>query len=83
MYTAKLTITTRLGTVIDEHTVTGAGTAEEAYRAAEKLSSDIEYVYRWPANHEITVFDENGDNVPTFSRRYTRKIACSSCGWNS
>lgn len=64
MYTAKLTIKTRFGTVIDEHTVTGAGTAENAYKAAEKLSSDIEYLYQWTANHEITVFDENGDNVP-------------------
>ena len=64
MYTAKLTIKTRFGTVVDEHTITGAETAEEAYRAAEKLSSDIEYLYRRSDNHEITVCDENGDNVP-------------------
>ena len=64
MYTAKLTIKTRLGTLIDEHNITGAGTAEAAYWAAEELSSNVERFYRWSANHEITVYDEAGEVVP-------------------
>lgn len=64
MYTAKLTITTRYGWFIDEHTITGAETAEDAYRAAEELSSNVECFYRWSANHEITVYDETGEVVP-------------------
>lgn len=64
MYTAKLTITTRLGTVIDEHNITGAGTAEDAYRASEELSENVERWYPWYANHEITVYDEAGEVVP-------------------
>lgn len=64
MYTAKLAITTRLGTVIDEHTITGAGTAEDAYSACEDLSNNVERWYPWYANYEIIVYDENGEIVP-------------------
>ena len=64
MYTAKLTITTWYGWFIDEHTITGAKTAEAAYWAAEELSSNVERFYRWSANHEITVYDEAGEVVP-------------------
>ena len=63
MYSAKLTIKTRFGTIIDEYNITGAGTAEGAYIASNEVSQNVERRYPWDANYEITVYDETGEVV--------------------
>ena len=59
MYTAKLIVCGTLSEqVYGVHTIEGAASASEAYKAAEKLSSDVEYMYPVYQEHYIEVWKD-------------------------